>query len=712
MNFIAIMNHMGVYFKEEPIAELHRALEKQGFRLVYPNDREDLLKLIENNARLCGVIFDWDKYNLELCKEISKLNEYMPVYAFANTYSTLDVSLNDLRMQVRFFEYALGAADEIAAKIKQSTDEYIDNILPPLTRALFKYAREGKYTFCTPGHMGGTAFQKSPVGCLFYDFFGANTMKSDISISVSELGSLLDHSGPHKEAEEYIARVFNADRSYMVTNGTSTANKIVGMYAAHAGSTVLIDRNCHKSLTHLMMMTDITPIYLRPTRNAYGILGGIPQSEFQRDTIVDRVNATAGATWPSHAVITNSTYDGLLYNTDFIKQTLDVKSIHFDSAWVPYTNFHPIYQGKCGMSGKRTDGKVIFETQSTHKLLAAFSQASMIHVKGEINEETFNENYMMHTTTSPHYGIVASTETAAAMMKGNAGKRLIDGSIQRAIKFRKEIKRLRNECDGWFFDIWQPDHIDQAECWPLRSDSTWHGFHNIDNDHMYLDPIKVTILTPGMGKEGQMESFGIPASLVAKYLDEHGIIVEKTGPYNLLFLFSIGIDKTKALSLLRALTEFKRAFDLNLRVKNMLPSLYQEAPEFYETMRIQDLAENIHRLVEHHNLPDLMYRAFDVLPTMIMTPYNAFQQELRGNGEEVLLDDCIGRVNANMILPYPTGVPLVMPGEMITEESRPILEFLQMLCEIGAHYPGFETDIHGAYRQPDGRYVIKVLKDK
>lgn len=712
MNFIAIMNHMGVYFKEEPIAELHRALEKQGFRLVYPNDREDLLKLIENNARLCGVIFDWDKYNLELCKEISKLNEYMPVYAFANTYSTLDVSLNDLRMQVRFFEYALGAADEIAAKIKQSTDEYIDNILPPLTRALFKYAREGKYTFCTPGHMGGTAFQKSPVGCLFYDFFGANTMKSDISISVSELGSLLDHSGPHKEAEEYIARVFNADRSYMVTNGTSTANKIVGMYAAHAGSTVLIDRNCHKSLTHLMMMTDITPIYLRPTRNAYGILGGIPQSEFQRDTIVDRVNATAGATWPSHAVITNSTYDGLLYNTDFIKQTLDVKSIHFDSAWVPYTNFHPIYQGKCGMSGKRTDGKVIFETQSTHKLLAAFSQASMIHVKGDINEETFNENYMMHTTTSPHYGIVASTETAAAIMKGNAGKRLIDGSIQRAIKFRKEIKRLRNECDGWFFDIWQPDHIDQAECWPLRSDSTWHGFHNIDNDHMYLDPIKVTILTPGMGKEGQMESFGIPASLVAKYLDEHGIIVEKTGPYNLLFLFSIGIDKTKALSLLRALTEFKRAFDLNLRVKNMLPSLYQEAPEFYETMRIQDLAENIHRLVEHHNLPDLMYRAFDVLPTMIMTPYNAFQQELRGNGEEVLLDDCIGRVNANMILPYPPGVPLVMPGEMITEESRPILEFLQMLCEIGAHYPGFETDIHGAYRQPDGRYVIKVLKDK
>ncbi len=150
MNVIAIMNHMGVYFKEEPIRELHRALERTDFRIVYPNDREDLLKLIENNARLCGVIFDWDKYNLELCEEISKLNEYMPLYAFANTYSTLDVSLNDLRMQVRFFEYALGAADDIADKIKQNTDEYIDTILPPLTKALFKYVREGKYTFCTP----------------------------------------------------------------------------------------------------------------------------------------------------------------------------------------------------------------------------------------------------------------------------------------------------------------------------------------------------------------------------------------------------------------------------------------------------------------------------------------------------------------------------------------------------------------------------------
>ncbi|MGL5237405.1 MAG: lysine decarboxylase, partial [Plesiomonas shigelloides] len=609
-----------------------------------------------------------------------------------------------------FFEYALDMASDITLKIEQAVAAYVDDILPPLTKALFKYVEEGKYTFCTPGHMGGTAFQKSPVGSIFYDFFGENTMKSDISISVGELGSLLDHSGPHKEAEEYIARTFNAERSYMVTNGTSTANKIVGMYSAPAGSTIMIDRNCHKSLTHLMMMSDVTPLYFRPTRNAYGILGGIPHSEFTRETIEQKIAETPNAEWPVHAVVTNSTYDGLLYNTDTIKKTLDVKSIHFDSAWVPYTNFHPIYKGKCGMSGDRVPGKVFYETQSTHKLLAAFSQASMIHVKGDINEETFSEAYMMHTSTSPHYGIVASTETAAAMMKGNAGKRLIQGSIDRAIRFRKEIKKLRSECDGWFFDVWQPENIDEVACWNLDPKDGWHGFKDMDENHMFLDPIKVTLLTPGLSKEGTLEEQGIPASLVAKFLDDRGIIVEKTGPYNLLFLFSIGIDKTKALSLLRGLTEFKRCYDLNMKVKNVLPSVYASNPEFYAEMRIQELAQGIHKLICHHNLPELMYTAFEVLPKLVMTPHAAFQQELRGNVEECYLEEMVGKINANMILPYPPGVPLVMPGEMITEESRPVLDFLQMLCEIGAHFPGFETDIHGAYRQADGRYTVKIIK--
>ncbi len=709
MNIIAILNHMGVFFKEEPIRELHASLEAAGYQVVYPVDDKDLVKMIERNPRICGAIFDWDKYSLELCEEINRLNEKLPVFAFANEQSSLDISFTDLRLNVSFFEYALGMGDDIALKINQAVEIYKDVIMPPFTKALFNYVEEGKYTFCTPGHMGGTAFQKSPAGSIFYDFYGPNSFKADVSVSMPELGSLLDHSGPHKDAEEYIAKTFNADHSYIVTNGTSTANKIVGMFSAPSGSTVMVDRNCHKSLTHLMMMSDVTPIYFRPTRNAYGILGGIPQSEFSREVVEQKVAATPGAEMPNYAVVTNSTYDGLLYNTQFIKETLDTKFIHFDSAWVPYTNFSPIYEGKCGMSGEAMPGKVFYETQSTHKLLAAFSQSSMIHVKGDIDKETFNEAFMMHTSTSPQYSIVASTETAAAMMRGNTGKKMMQDSIDRAIRFRKEIKRLETESDGWFFDVWQPEDISETECWKLDPKDTWHGFKDIDDNHMYLDPIKVTLLTPGMENDALAET-GIPASLVAKFLDERGVVVEKTGPYNLLFLFSIGIDKAKSMELLRALTEFKRGFDLNLAVKNFIPSLYEEDPAFYEGMHIQELAQGIHDLMKKFKLPELMFKAFDVLPELKITPNAAWQEELRGNTEEVKLSELINRVNANMILPYPPGVPLILPGEMITETSRPVLDFLEMLCEIGAEYPGFETDIHGLYRQTDGSYTVKVLK--
>lgn len=710
MNIIVELVSPGRFFKDAPIHSLNECLKKRGFEVVFAADQADLVRVVENNARLAGVVIDWEDSPQELCQQIHDFNEYLPIFAFSSSNSVTDATFQQLSLNVEFFEYEISNAADIAVTISQKVEEYEKAVTPPLTRALINFAKEGKYTFCTPGHMSGTAFQHSPIGALFYDFFGANTFKADVSVSVGELGSLLDHSGPHHDAEKYIAETFNADRSYIVTNGTSTANKIIGLYSAPAGSTVLIDRNCHKSLTHLMMMSNVIPIYLRPTRNAYGILGGIPQSEFKHETIEKRVKETPNATWPVHAVVTNSTYDGLFYNTGFIKNTLDVKSIHFDSAWVPYTNFSPIYQGLAGMSGGRTEGKVIYETQSTHKLLAAFSQASMIHVKGEINEATFNEAFMMHTSTSPFYPIVASTETAAAMMRGNVGRRLIDESIDRAIRFRKEIKRLREESDSWFFDVWQPENIGTKECWELKPEDKWHGFRNIDQEHMYLDPIKVTLLTPGLNGDGTMAERGIPASIVSKYLDDRGVIVEKTGPYNLLFLFSFGIDNTKAMGLLRELCNFRRDYDRNLEIKEAIPSLYKKDPSFYDGMRLQELAQGIHKLIVEHDLPNMMFHAFETLPKMVMTPFDAFQRELNGEVEEVRIQDMQDKVNANMILPYPPGVPLVMPGEMLTADNRAVLDFMLMLCEIGEHFPGFETDIHGAYRQPDGSYTVKVLK--
>ena len=707
---VLILSEHGVGQKEILFDELSDILESRYHILTrYPTSLDDMLNVVKNNTRVCGVVFDWDHYSIELCQSIEKINENMPLFAFTNQHAVLDVKLSDLSiLRLNFFEYKLQEIESITRKIKLTVSEYLDYIIPPLTKALFKYVSEGKYTFCTPGHMGGSAFLKSPTGAVFYDFYGANTFEGDISISVPELGSLLDHTGPHKQAEEFIAKVFGADKSYMVTNGTSTANKIVGMFSVTAGDTMLMDRNCHKSLTHLMMMVDVKPLYFKPTRNAYGILGGIPKSEFTPDVIKKKMAAIGAKTPPVYAVVTNSTYDGLFYNTDYIKTTLECKHIHLDSAWVPYTHFHEIYKGKAGMSGVLPADKVIFETHSTHKLLAAFSQASMIHIKGKIDEDCFNEPYMMHTSTSPQYNMVASCEVAAAMMKGNSGRRLIEESLKEALHFRQQVTILAKESEGWFYKVWQPDNVSKVDCWPLKSSDSWHGFKNIDENHMYLDPIKVTLILPGL-KDGKMEKTGIPAAIVAKYLDEYGVIVEKTGPYSMLFLFSVGIDKARSLKLLHTLVDFKRAFDANLKVKDIIPALYEEDTDFYENMTLQEIAQGVHEQIVKYDLPDIMFKAFDVLPEMTMTPYQAYQEIIRGNTENVPLKDMAEKICAHMILPYPPGVPLVLPGEKMTGQSKVVLEFLEMLVNLGQHYPGFATDIHGLHEH-DGEFFGTVVK--
>ncbi|NRA42968.1 MAG: lysine decarboxylase LdcC, partial [Pseudomonadales bacterium] len=646
-----ILTEAGEGQKDTFFSALANELEDFDMQVRFPTSLEDMMHVLQSNTRVCAVLFDWDHYPVELCHQIEALNENLPMFAFTNDHVINDVSFADLSaLRLNFFEFRLQEVAGIGRKISLVVQEYLDYILPPLTRELFKFVGQSKYTFCTPGHLGGSAFLKSPTGAIFYDFYGANTFESDISISVTELGSLLDHTSLHAEAEKFIAKTFGADRSYIVTNGTSTANKIVGMNAVSAGDTMLMDRNCHKSLTHLMMMVDVTPLYFRPTRNAYGILGGIPKAEFTPAVIEQKMAQAGTDVPPRYAVVTNSTYDGLFYNTGYIKDSLQCEHIHFDSAWVPYTNFHAIYENRAGMSGGAIAGKTIYETQSTHKLLAAFSQASMIHIKGEVDEVAFNEPYMMHTSTSPQYNMVASCEVAGAMMKGNSGQRLMQGAIDRAINFRREIQKLNQEMDGWFFKVWQPDNIDAVACWPLESGASWHGFKDIDPEHMYLDPIKVTLLTPGL-VDGVMQDEGIPADLVAKYLSDQDIVVEKTGPYSMLFLFSIGIDKSKSMKLLRGLVDFKRAYDANLSIEKMIPSLYQEDKAFYQHKCLQEVAQGVHQQIKHFDLPTLMYQAFDVLPEMALTPYQAFQQANRGKTQQVKLSELKGHICAHMILP-------------------------------------------------------------
>lgn len=689
--------------------ELMTGLSGLDYVILNATDLEIAREMVLANARICGIVFDWNHYDLEPFHELDNYNPDLPVFAVGETHNDLDLDSRDLVLNIDFIQYDAILAKEDIIRIDRAIENYFNIILPPFTRQLMHYVSENNYSFCTPGHQQGYGFQRSPIGAAFYDFYGPNIFKSDISISMSEMGSLLDHSGPHQSAEEYIAETFGADRSLMVINGTSTSNKIVSMYAAADGDTVLIDRNCHKSLAHMMMMVDVNPIYLKPTRNAYGIIGAIPKSEFTRESIQAKLDAhPTTKDWPVYAVITNSTYDGIFYNVDTIHELLEVKQLHFDSAWVPYTNFHPIYAHKYGMGITPKAGHTIFETQSTHKLLAAFSQASMIHVKGDYNDERLNEAFMMHTSTSPFYPIVASCEISAAMMKGKLGKRLINECIEYAMDFRREVVKLNRQCDSWYYDIWQPENIDETDAWTIEPKASWHGFKKVDENFLYLDPVKVTVLLPGI-KDNQLEESGIPASIVSAFLEDHGIIVEKTGPYSMLFLFSVGITKAKSMRLLAVLNKFKVMYDDNAYVRDVLPSIYAEHPEFYRNMRIQEVAKIQHQLIKKHNLPDVMYHAYDVLPQFEMTPHKAYQHLVKDKVKKIPLENLQGHTSAVMVLPYPPGIPLIMPGESIHKDSKVILDFLLMLEEIGKVLPGFDYDIHGVEKGEDGQTYIKVL---
>lgn len=675
-------------------------------------------KHLEVNPRICCVLYDFALGGLDLCDQIQSYNPDLPIFAFTDSDDFLEVDLKTLKFNLHFLNYRTAQSDVTQELILSTIDEYLEELVPPFTKALFDYSAKNKYSYCTPGHSGGAAFLHSPLGTVFYDFFGPNIFKSDLSVSMSELGFLLDHSGKHKEAEEYMAKQYGSDYCFIVTNGSSTSNKMIGMHVAADGQTVLVDRNCHKSITHFLMMSNVYPLYFTPSRNWYGIIGGIDKEQFtQRSIRKKQVELSKQLQCdipdPVYTIITNSTYDGVLYDTDYIKHQLNVPNIHFDGAWIAYAPFSPIYHSRYGMSGPAVDQKIIYETYSAHKLLAAFSQAAMIHVKGDnFSAENFNDSYMMHASTSPFYPLVASTETSVAMMRGQHGARLMQSALKESFTFRKEVERLRKENDdeqgGWFYDILQPKTIgEEIRCFSLVEGENWHGYQG-DCSHLSLDPIKVTLLTPGLNNK-EYDDFGVPACLVAKFLEYQGMVVEKTGPYSLLFLFGIGSERSKSLKLLNELTSFKRAFDDNQKIEKVLPNLYQEAPRFYRQYTIQQLAQKIHQLYIKRNLCGLMYKAYETLPTLYLTPYQTRQMIIRGRIKTAYLNELVGEICSEMILPYPPGIPLILPGEKITRKSKVIVEFLQTLCLVGNEYPGIETNIHGVYFDKSGRPYTYVV---
>ncbi len=666
----------------------------------------------------------------QFISEVRKRNADIPVFLYGETKTSRNIPNDVLRELHGFIHMFEDTPEFVARHIIREAKKYMDALAPPFFNALVHYAEDSSYSWHCPGHSGGVAFLKSPVGQMFHQFFGENMLRADVCNAVDELGQLLDHTGPVAASEQNAARIFNCDHLFFVTNGTSTSNKIVWHSTVAAGDIVVVDRNCHKSILHSIIMTGAIPVFLMPTRNNYGIIGPIPKSEFSLESIEKKIAANpfarnAKCKKPRILTITQSTYDGVVYNVEMIKSMLNnqVDTLHFDEAWLPHATFHEFYKDMHAISkgGERADDALVFATQSTHKLLAGLSQASQILVQNGQNRtldtHRFNESYLMHTSTSPQYSIIASCDVAAAMMEGPGGRALVEESILEAIDFRRAMRKVDAEFgeNDWWFKVWGPDQlaeegIGERDDWVIHSSDDWHGFGEIESGFNMLDPIKATIITPGLNLNGDFDELGIPAAVVSKYLSEHGIIIEKTGLYSFFIMFTIGITKGRWNSMVTELQQFKDDYDQNLALWRVMPEFVGKYPQ-YERVGLRDLCQRIHQMYKQYDVARITTQMYLSEIETAMIPSDAWAKMAHREVERVSIDDIEGRITAMLVTPYPPGIPLMVPGERFNET---IIQYLKFARDFNTALPGFETDVHGLIKlTQDGKtgYFVDVVKE-
>ena len=502
------------------------------------------------------------------------------------------------------------------------------------------------------------------------------------------------------------------------------------------GDVVVVDRNCHKSILHAIIMTGSIPVFLPPTRNHYGIIGPIgagassppSRSAPRSPPIRCSQGVDAAKVKPRILTLTQSTYDGVLYNTETIKHALDgyIDTMHFDEAWLPHAAFHDFYGQFHAMGRKRPRPKnqIVFATQSTHKLLAGISQASQVLVQDaktrKLDPHLFNEAYLMHSSTSPQYAIIASCDVSAAMMEAPGGKALVEESISESLDFRRAMRKVDGEYGkDWWFKVWGPEKlaasgIGTSADWMLKANAKWHGFGDLAEGFNLLDPIKCTLITPGLDMSGKFARTGIPAAIVTKYLVDHGVVVEKTGLYSFFIMFTIGITKGRWNTLLTALQQFKDDCDRNQPCWKVMPEFTAAHPR-YERVGLRDLSQSIHEFYARDDIARLVTDMYTSAIVPAMKPSDAFACIAHGKTERVDIDQLEGRISTTLLTPYPPGIPLLIPGEMF---NRKIVDYLRFTRAFNKAFPGFDTDVHGLMSMSelqgvgveDGQYFVDCVR--
>jgi len=304
------------------------------------------------------------------------------------------------------------------------------------------------------------------------------------------------------------------------------------------------------------------------------------------------------------------------------------------------------------------------------------------------------------------------------MMEAPGGTALVEESILESLDFRRAMRKVDDEWgQDWWFKVWGPKNLSEEglenrDAWILKQNEKWHGFGKLSKNFNMLDPIKSTIITPGLNVDGEFDDrFGIPAMIVTKYLAEHGVIVEKTGLYSFFIMFTIGITKGRWNTLVAALQQFKDDYDRNQPIWKVLPEFCQKYP-MYESMGLKDLCNKIHTVFKENDIAKLTTEMYLSNMEPAMKPTDAFAKMAHKEIERVPIDDLEGRVTSVLLTPYPPGIPLLIPGERF---NKIIVNYLKFARSFNEKFPGFETDNHGLIKNYiDGKltYYVDCVKTK
>ncbi len=579
------------------------------------------------------------------------------------------------------------------------------------------------------------------------DFYGLEIFLAETSATCGGLDSLLEPTGPLREAQQLASKTFGSRQTYFVTNGTSTANKVVVQALVQPGDIVLVDRNCHQSHHYGLMLAGAMVTYLDAYRlNKYSMYGGVPVREIKRQLLalrragkLDRVKML---------LLTNCTFDGVVYDVQRVMQEcLAIKPdlvFLWDEAWFAFARFHPVYRPRTAMRAARTladllrqpDYKAsyqefqeevgaidaapddvlldrrllpdpararvrVYSTQSTHKTLTSLRQGSMIHVWdqdfSQKVEETFHEAYMTHTSTSPNYQILASLDLGRRQA-ALEGFELVQKQLENAMRLRDAVdhhpllsKYMHCLTTADLIPAeFRASGIDQ----PLRS-----GLPNMiqawDSDEFVLDPSRITIYIGNTGIEGDAFKRG-------QLMDKYGVQINKTSRNTVLFMTTIGTTRSSVAYLIEVLVTIAR--ELEAQLSDMSPA--ERAAHERAVLRLtapsaplpdfsgfhpsfQDATGQLNPTTPEGDVRRAFYLAYNDSYCEYLKP-DEVEQRVE-NGEQV--------VSTTYVTPYPPGFPVLVPGQVFSPQ---ILAFMRSLDTPEVH--GYRPDL--GYRV----YVDKALE--